>query len=383
MTGHRISRLLIVSAVAVSSLNLWFTIAVHESSLVVTKPTGATVLSIVRRSPCPLAMYPTVPTTNISDRKLEEMYTIRMNTWNRPKELHQAIEKYTLCPGVAQIQVVWSQDEDPPEWLSNHDKVVIERHNETTLNERFRIIQEPPTEALLSMDDDISIPCLALDAGYFLWRENPTHMVGFDGRSYENGKYQSRPRNDHFSISLTRLAFLHRQYWDSYWNEMTPSIRERVTQLRNCEDLAMSLWITSHTRQAPLLAPFWALKSQKSIRRKTKGISSNIETHGVSRSACVQEFSRFLHVPLVQRPMPLPLESNLLCGGGTSDHKTARQAVWEKIACDTANSSNSSVFAVWQQAAYRIDKDLLLESKRAEIDEKWEQEILRRASGSA
>jgi hypothetical protein len=121
-------------------------------------------------------------------------YTIRINTWHRPEQLLVSVDWHAQCPGVAQIQVVWCDpDNEPPPELANYDKVVIERHTENSLNERFRILIQPPTLGILSIDDDVLRPCEAIDAGFFKWTEAPDRMVGFDGRLHvenDDGNWQ-------------------------------------------------------------------------------------------------------------------------------------------------------------------------------------------------
>ena len=94
-----------------------------------------------------------------------ELYTIRINTWQRLEQLLVSIEHHATCPGVAQIQVVWCEEKDPPQELVAYSKVVVERHSVNSLNERFRVLQETPTMGILSMDDDVLRPCEAIDSG--------------------------------------------------------------------------------------------------------------------------------------------------------------------------------------------------------------------------
>jgi hypothetical protein len=96
-----------------------------------------------------------------------ELYTIRINTWQRLEQLLVSIEHHATCPGVAQIQVVWCEETDPPQQLVAHEKVVVERHNVNSLNERFHVLEETPTLGILSMDDDVLRPCEAIDSGMF------------------------------------------------------------------------------------------------------------------------------------------------------------------------------------------------------------------------
>lgn len=123
-----------------------------------------------------------------------EKYTIRMNTWRRPEQLLVSVEHHSSCEGVAQIQVVWcDQENEPPPELSNYSKVVIEYHEQNSLNERFRILSPAPTLGILSIDDDALRPCEALDDGFFKWTRHPDRMVGFDARVHvenEDGSWK-------------------------------------------------------------------------------------------------------------------------------------------------------------------------------------------------
>ena len=121
-----------------------------------------------------------------------DQYTIRINTWKRNEQLIASVLHHRSCPGVAEIQVIWcNPDEAPPDELVNLDRVVIERHSINTLNERFHIIPSPsssssrtPTLGILSIDDDVLRPCQAIDAAFFQWLQDPSRILGFDGRSH-------------------------------------------------------------------------------------------------------------------------------------------------------------------------------------------------------
>lgn len=115
-----------------------------------------------------------------------EKYTIRINTWQRLDQLLVSIDHHASCSGVAQIQVVWCETEDPPDSLLqlHPEKVVIERHEVNSLNERFNVLptSKTPTLGILSMDDDVLRSCQAIDSGFFQWTKSPSRMVGFDYR---------------------------------------------------------------------------------------------------------------------------------------------------------------------------------------------------------
>ena len=155
-----------------------------------------------------------------------EQYTIRINTWKRTDQLHISLDHHASCDAVQQIQVVWCTAQGPPpEWLLNFGpKVVVEYHDVNSLSERFRILLEPPTAGILTIDDDVLRPCIAMDAGFVKWVDNPDRMVGFDARGHTivNAtatnelwaySYLSTTQNTNkYSLVLTRYAFVHRDY---------------------------------------------------------------------------------------------------------------------------------------------------------------------------
>lgn len=135
-------------------------------------------------------------------------YTIRINTWQRNEQLLVSVDWHSQCPGVAQIQIVWCDKEnDPPSELLEYEKVVIERHDVNTLNERFNILHPTPTLGILSIDDDVLRPCESIDAGFFLWTQSPDRMVGFDGRLHvENDNGSWKVRLDQKVVIVTRTS---------------------------------------------------------------------------------------------------------------------------------------------------------------------------------
>jgi hypothetical protein len=132
-----------------------------------------------------------------------EQYTIRINAWRRPEQLVVSVKHHASCPGVKQIQIIWCDKEnDPPKEIldmmttgnnSTNNKIVIERHVENSLNERFNIIEPTQTLGILSIDDDVLRPCEAIDSGFFKWIKSPHRMVGFDARNHvenEDGSWE-------------------------------------------------------------------------------------------------------------------------------------------------------------------------------------------------
>jgi len=102
----------------------------------------------------------------------QEQYTVRINTWRRNELLLASIDHHSRCDGVAQVQVLWNDpDNPPPEEIVNHKSglVIIEDHTSmNSLNERFRVLtDDTPTLGILNIDDDVLYPCEAIDTGFF------------------------------------------------------------------------------------------------------------------------------------------------------------------------------------------------------------------------
>ena len=136
-----------------------------------------------------------------------DYYTVRINTWHRNEQLIASIDHHSQCLGVAQIQVVWCDKEnDPPDDVVNHfsGKVVVERHEKNSLNERFNILIPPPTIGILSIDDDIIRPCFSIDSGFYRWVESPERMVGFDTRVHQINDQTKKWSYGYLSTSTQR-----------------------------------------------------------------------------------------------------------------------------------------------------------------------------------
>jgi glucuronyl/N-acetylglucosaminyl transferase EXT2 len=286
-------------------------------------PVGSAVHTTIRASSEKPAVRNAITPLRPLDR---EQYTIRINTWKRTEQLRISLNHHASCESVKQIQVVWCTAQgEPPEWLASAPKVVVEYHEVNSLSERFRILLEPPTAGILTIDDDVLRPCIAIDAGFFKWIDNPDRMVGFDARGHgivkaadtaasdkslvgpdqtqqqkqdEHWSYSylsTTEKTNQYSLTLPRYAFVHRDYLDSYFTAMPAVIRETVATNFNCEDIAMSFWVSSQTDgRPPLLADWWAIKSQIKLY-SAKAISST-KNHKSVRDACVEDFAEALQL---------------------------------------------------------------------------------------
>jgi glucuronyl/N-acetylglucosaminyl transferase EXT2 len=260
-----------------------------------------------------------------------ERFTVRINTWKRPEQLAVSIAHHKSCATlVAHIQVVWCTDQgEVPAWLLNDPDVTVERHAVNSLNERFNLLEEPPTAAVLSIDDDVLRPCLALESGFHKWTMNPNRQVGFDARSHQvvdistnrwGYAYMSTTEKTNlYSITLTRCCFTHRDYLRWYKTQMPAVIRDFVATHFNCEDIAMSLAISSLTGgQPPLLADYWAVKAQIKLYVDTK--ISGGKDHKTLRNDCMDSFANVLQLKNRLIMAPLKRENDAFEYGVKADN---------------------------------------------------------------
>ena len=317
-----------------------------------------------------------------------EKYTVRINTWKRNEQLQLSIEHHLSCPRVALIQIVWCIDQgQPPLWLNelqhttNH-RVYIEIHTINSLNERFRIltpsnlttttttttITSTTTAAILSIDDDVIRPCIALDAAFAIWTRNPDRQVGFDARvhtiyhddekdsiKWKYGYMSTTERMNQYSITLTRFSFQHRYYLQSYMNDMPKQIRDTVEQNFNCEDIAMSLYISYCTNgKPPLLADYWIVKSQ--IKMYVSNKISGTKNHKYIRDDCINTFATILQLKDKLLPTTLRRRHSTSSSSSSYFQYGAIPDNW-----NTNNNNNNPVDDPMIQRWKKLGKNVLLQ----------------------
>jgi glucuronyl/N-acetylglucosaminyl transferase EXT2 len=263
-----------------------------------------------------------------------DRYTVRINSWKRQDQLRLSINHLLSCGDsssdnrerpLAEVQVVWCTAQGPPpDWLlhmqnesraviagdanaSSRPRVTVEPHEINSLNERFNILSPVSTAAVLSVDDDVLRPCVALDEAFLKWRRQPHRIVGFDARTivvdenHDNTRrlkygYLSTTQNtNRYSLTLMRFAFVHQHYLRTYMSDLPLNIRDFVDTNLNCEDIAMSLWVSYQTDNLPpLLADFWAMKAM--VKLDSASAISSTGNHKSVRDQCVHDFVQQLRL---------------------------------------------------------------------------------------
>ncbi|KAI3883060.1 hypothetical protein MKW92_023740 [Papaver armeniacum] len=198
--------------------------------------------------------------------------TLLINTWKRNDLLKQSISHYTSCAGLDSIHI-------------------IDINKENSLNNRFKDIKDLKTDAIFSVDDDVIFPCTSVELAFNVWQSAPETMVGFVPRvhlgdekkqglsRYTYGGWLSVWWMGTYSMVLSKAAFFHKKYLGLYTNQMPASIRDYVTKIRNCEDIALSFLVANETGAPPI----WM-----------------VTNHNKRRSECLNKFAvEYGRMPLV------------------------------------------------------------------------------------
>ncbi|KAI3519823.1 hypothetical protein L1887_09039 [Cichorium endivia] len=253
------------------------------------------------------------------DRTSRKGYTLLINTWKRYDLLKQSISHYSSCPRLDSIHIVWSEPDPPSDPLvkylnqavkskagnNRYIELAFDINKEDSLNNRFKEIKNPRTDAVFSIDDDIIFSCKSVEFAFSVWESAPDTMVGFvprihlinpskeNGYSYIYGGWWPVWWTGTYSMILSKASFFHMKYLRLYTNEMPTSLLEYVKRNRNCEDIAMSFLVANATGAPPI----WA--KGKIYEIGSTGISS-LGGHSNKRTECVNRFvAEFGRMPLV------------------------------------------------------------------------------------
>lgn len=247
-------------------------------------------------------------TLNVDIRPTQPQCVVRVNTFRRNDLLARFIDHYDKCEAIARITVVWSDTKfDPPQWLHESSRIKVERHAVDSLNNRFKPLEIPEMEGVLSIDDDVFVSCDTVAEMVNAFTMAPRQMIGLAPRlvttTRDNGfaylRWWHVWWNGAYSFVLTKVAIFHRDYLTAYNSDAMASIRHHVHDHRNCEDIAMSFLVANATR-APaiwLRAPY--TDYGQSIYKSHAGISASSD-HIDIRQSCLALFADlFHHFPLV------------------------------------------------------------------------------------
>ena len=260
---------------------------------------------------------PYQPHAGTDDSNNEEPFTVVINTFKRRRLLQQAVAHYSTCPHVAEIRVVWSEQVTPPSrddhdahlYYGPHPELVkYDSHPTTSIQNRFHV-GDLQTSSVFNVDDDVRIPCSSLARGHAAWKANRDVLVGFSPRMHRwnpaklqheyichgfLGDFGFR-RGLEFSIILTKAAFCKAEYLQMYVEAVPEQAKSYVDELKNCEDIAMQILISSVSQKPPVYVqnPMWYYVLAKWRGFGVTGVSKN-SGHLDVRGRCITDLSRMM-----------------------------------------------------------------------------------------
>ena len=186
-------------------------------------------------------------------------FTMLVMTYEARRSLLESyIRHYSQCPSVGEILIVWNKG-TPPDvskdfpWATIPVRLRVQTSN--SLNNRYRPDSNLRYRGVLSLDDDIRIPCTDIERLFSMWRTEPNALTGFYPRLAESSstpRYQAEPEiveGGWYNLILSGAAFIDsRKAFPAYWAENLAPARDLVNRVHNCDDLLMNFVVANGTR---------------------------------------------------------------------------------------------------------------------------------------
>ena len=234
----------------------------------------------------------------------EEQFTIVILTYKREHSLIALLEKYLELPYLKMILVIWNELETEPsnffhQKFNSHlmlKKIRIIKSVKNSLNNRFLPYDQIETDAILSLDDDVWLDTDQIVFAFRVWRENRERIVGFPSRYHKWNKslnsyeYRHESMTRQYSLILTGAAFYHRFYNHAYSFLIDESMRNKIDEMNNCEDISFNMMVSHMTRKSPIKATYkWTSKCEKC--QVNESLHTTEVNHYLTRSKCIQELT--------------------------------------------------------------------------------------------
>jgi len=178
--------------------------------------------------------------------------SILISTFKQPTCLHRLIMKLQECNSIVEnIHVNWFEESTIPQSLANNSKFkipVLFDRLPNKLSHRF-LPRDFSTEAVFSMDVDMTYTCKALQVAMETWRNqaNQTHTaVGFFPRHLPSDRFLYSWNEAHWepftrnTLFITKGGLLHKDRFNDYFHPSLQSFVDHVDEHITGEDLLMS-----------------------------------------------------------------------------------------------------------------------------------------------
>ena len=206
------------------------------------------------------ALYDQLSSLDVSDpalhqRASQEGYTIAISSFSRDRSLAKHALRFTQCPYVKQIDIVWHDpNRTPPDWLKaklQHPRIHFREQTTDLLTNRFRSpLKHSSTDAIFSVDDDRFVPCRKMTEAFLLW----LHLRGdamvlperwatrwFDlGAGVRGSRVQFPAWRRYNTGWVTMAGFLHKKFFSKFFEPQFERLRTLVDKHVTGEDMLMS-----------------------------------------------------------------------------------------------------------------------------------------------
>nr|XP_045617389.1 exostosin-1-like isoform X2 [Procambarus clarkii] len=218
--------------------------------------------------------------------------------------LYKLVKNIARSKFVERIVVVWSSNQAAPtESRLPGGSVPVHVVVSTDRSTSARHSPHPliTTDAVFSLDEDVSLTTDELDFAFTVWRTFPDRIVGYPARSHHwddskaGWSYTSRWTNS-YSLVLTGAAVYHR-YWQHVYTHQSPSgLLSTVKTTSNCDDILMNFLVSAITRRPPI--KLTQRKQYKDNTSEARWIWTD-PTHFHQRTVCMNTFVSLIgHMPL-------------------------------------------------------------------------------------
>ncbi|KAJ4964485.1 hypothetical protein NE237_024424 [Protea cynaroides] len=280
------------------------------------------------------ALSPTNPCHSKPNPKTlrSDQFTVLINGYSESRFhlLRSIAAKYSSCPSVAAVFILWSNPTTPTETLTQltinitsyyfvSAPISILRQSSDSLNSRF--FPRPSwitTRAVAICDDDVEIDTKSVEFAFKIWSSHQDNLVGFFARSHDfdlsrrTWIYTVHP--DKYSIVLTKFMILKTDYLYMYsCGSNMDEMRKVVDRMRNCEDILMNFVVANATNSGPILIGAEKVRDWGDARNEGRGstekeeklvtevgLSSRKGDHRKRRGECIREFHRIWEkMPLI------------------------------------------------------------------------------------
>ncbi|KAL4525777.1 hypothetical protein Ndes2437A_g04212 [Nannochloris sp. 'desiccata'] len=163
---------------------------------------------------------------------------------------HEGKEKITSAPSMPR----------PPDplrdfpWATVPIRVRAQANN--SLTNRYLPDDQLRFRGVLSLDDDLRLPCADVERAFATWRSSPSSLTGYVARLAEvstTPRYHTEPEavaKGWYNLILTGAAFIDsRDAFAAYWSDSKPmqEARKLVDSLHNCDDILMNFVVANST----------------------------------------------------------------------------------------------------------------------------------------